>query len=167
MARGTKKEKALTPEEKLAQALVPEAEQEYEIPTNWKWVILGNLVNIKRGASPRPIKDYITEEEDGINWIKIGDTDAGKYVTNIKEKVTKEGARKSVFVEKGTLLLSNSMSFGRPYILNIDGCIHDGWLAITPSSAFIKEYLYYALLASEWYFDRVAVGTAVRNLRNR
>ena len=166
MARGAKKEKALTPEEKLAQALVPEAEQEYEIPTNWKWVILGNLVNIKRGASPRPIKDYITEEEDGINWIKIGDTDAGKYVTNIKEKVTKEGARKSVFVEKGTLLLSNSMSYGRPYILNVDGCIHDGWLAITPSSAFIKEYLYYALLASEWYFDRVAVGTAVRNLNS-
>lgn len=166
MARGKKKESALTPEEKLAQALVPDWEQPYKVPNNWKWIILGNLVDIHRGASPRPIKAYITEDETGVNWIKIGDTDSGKYVTRVSEKITTEGARKSVFVEEGTLLLSNSMSFGRPYILKVDGCIHDGWLAITPSMAFNKEYLYYALLASEWYFEQVAVGTAVRNLNS-
>ena len=141
MARGNKKESALTPEEKLAQALVPDWEQPYKVPNNWKWIILGNLVDIHRGASPRPIKAYITEDETGVNWIKIGDTDSGKYVTRVSEKITTEGARKSVFVEEGTLLLSNSMSFGRPYILKVDGCIHDGWLAITPSMAFNKEYL--------------------------
>lgn len=166
MARTVKKKKELTLEEKLEQALVPTNEYEYQIPNNWRWVILGNLVGIKRGASPRPIKKYITDDENGINWIKIGDTDSGKYVTQVKEKVTREGANKSVFVERGTLLLSNSMSFGRPYILNVDGCIHDGWLAITPTLAFDKEYLYYGLLASEWYFERVAVGTAVRNLNS-
>ena len=166
MARVVKKKKELTLEEKLEQALVPTNEYEYQIPNNWRWVILGNLVGIKRGASPRPIKKYITDDENGINWIKIGDTDSGKYVTQVKEKVTREGANKSVFVERGTLLLSNSMSFGRPYILNVDGCIHDGWLAITPTLAFNKEYLYYGLLASEWYFERVAVGTAVRNLNS-
>lgn len=166
MARTAKKEAALTPEEKLTSVLVPTNEQEYQIPNNWSWIILGELVGIKRGASPRPIKSYITEDENGINWIKIGDTDSGKYVTHIKEKVTVDGAKKSVFVKKGTLLLSNSMSFGRPYILNVDGCIHDGWLAITPNEAVDKEYLYYAFLASEWYFERVAVGTAVRNLNS-
>lgn len=166
MARTAKNEAALTPEEKLTSVLVSANEQEYQIPNNWRWIILGELVGIKRGASPRPIKSYITEDENGINWIKIGDTDSGKYVTHIKEKVTVDGAKKSVFVKKGTLLLSNSMSFGRPYILNVDGCIHDGWLAITPNEAVDKEYLYYALLASEWYFERVAVGTAVRNLNS-
>ena len=166
MARGKKKESALTPEEKLAQALVHDWEQPYKVPGNWKWIILGNLVEIRRGASPRPIKAYVTEDETGINWIKIGDTDSGKYITHVAEKITSDGAKKSVFVEEGTLLLSNSMSFGRPYILKVNGCIHDGWLAITPSTAFNKEYLYYALLASEWYFEQVAVGTAVRNLNS-
>ncbi len=166
MARGKKKEAALSLEEKLERALVPAEEQPYKVPNNWKWIVLGNLVDIRRGASPRPIKAYVTEDETGVNWIKIGDTDSGKYITHIAEKITSDGAKKSVFVEEGTLLLSNSMSFGRPYILKVNGCIHDGWLAITPSAAFQKEYLYYALLASEWYFEQVAVGTAVRNLNS-
>ena len=93
MARTAKNEAALTPEEKLTSVLVSANEQEYQIPNNWRWIILGELVGIKRGASPRPIKSYITEDENGINWIKIGDTDSGKYVTHIKEKVTVDGAK--------------------------------------------------------------------------
>ena len=161
-----KKTAPATIEEKMEAALVPAEEQPYEVPGNWCWVYLGNIIDIKRGASPRPIKTYITEEESGVNWIKIGDTDEGKYIVSTKEKVTREGANKSVYVEKGTLLLSNSMSFGRPYILSVSGCIHDGWLALTPNAAINKEFLYYSLLASRWYFEQVAVGTAVRNLNS-
>lgn len=166
MARGIKKGKELTVGERLEKALVPVEEQPYSVPKNWCWTVLGKLTTICRGASPRPIKSFITNETTGINWIKIGDADGDKYIVHTKEKVSLEGAKKSVFVDKGTLLLSNSMSFGRPYILNIDGCIHDGWLAITPSKLFEKIYLYYALMASEWYFQQVAVGTAVRNLNS-
>ncbi len=166
MAQGKKNEKELTIEERLEQALVPAEEQPYEVPENWCWIVLGNVTAICRGASPRPIKSFITDDATGINWIKIGDADSGKYIVSTKEKVTQAGAKKSVFVEKGTLLLSNSMSFGRPYILDIDGCIHDGWLAITPSKSVEKVYLYYALMVSEWYFQQVAVGTAVRNLNS-
>ena len=166
MAKSTIIDKNPTVEEKLSAIIIPTNNQEFDIPSNWRWVLLGKCAGIKRGASPRPIKSYITEDEDGVNWIKIGDTDSGKYVSQTKERITKDGARKSVFVKKGTLLLSNSMSFGRPYILNVEGCIHDGWLAITPNIALDKEYLYYALLASDWYFERVAVGTAVRNLNS-
>lgn len=166
MAKGKKAKEELTPEERLAGALVTVEEQPYSVPGNWCWVILGNLVEICRGASPRPIKSFITDDGTGVNWIKIGDADSGKYIVHTKEKVSEAGVKKSVFVNKGTLLLSNSMSFGRPYILDIDGCIHDGWLAITPSDSFSKEYLYYALIASKWYFQQVAVGTAVRNLNS-
>ena len=165
MARGKKKE-TLTPEERLQAALVPESEQPYKVPENWCWCFLENIAFIRRGASPRPIKTYVTEDEAGVNWIKIGDTSGGKYITHVNEKITEEGAKKSVFVEEGTLLLSNSMSFGRPYILKVKGCIHDGWLALTPAEVINKEYLYYALLTSEWYFEQVAVGTAVRNLNS-
>ena len=160
------KKQTLTQEEWLEQMLVPEDEQPYDVPENWVWVVLGKTVKIKRGASPRPIKSFVTEDIGGVNWIKIGDTGDGKYVCSVKEKITKQGAERSVFVEKGTLLLSNSMSFGRPYILDVDGCIHDGWLAITVSGCFDKDYMYYALLSSDWYFEQVAVGTAVRNLNS-
>lgn len=166
MSKEKRAETALITEEKLERALVPVEQQPYPVPENWCWVILGTLVKICRGASPRPIKSFITDDGSGVNWIKIGDADSGKYIIRTKEKVSEEGAKKSVFVNKGTLLLSNSMSFGRPYILNVDGCIHDGWLAITPTDSFVKEYLYYALMSSEWYFQQVAVGTAVRNLNS-
>lgn len=165
MARGKKKEE-LTLEEKLERALVPVEEQPYEVPGNWCWVTFDNIASIKRGASPRPIKAYVTDGE-GVNWIKIGDSDSGKYINTIKERITFEGANKSVYVKSGSLLLSNSMSFGHPYILNVDGCIHDGWLAIAPLEIVDKDFLYYGLLASDWYFEQVAVGTAVRNLNSK
>lgn len=163
MAKAKKKE-ALSLEEKLEQALVPIDEQPYELPKNWCWVKLGEVVRLNRGSSPRPIKSFLTESNDGVNWIKIGDTDAGKYINETKEKITKEGAKKSVPVKAGDLLLTNSMSYGKPFILNIDGCIHDGWFAIETGECFDKDFLYYSFLASQWYFDKIAVGTAVRNI---
>lgn len=145
---------------------IPMEEQPYPLPRGWIWVELSETATIKRGASPRPIKSFVTTDVNGINWIKIGDTDSGKYITSTREKITKDGLKNSVFVQEGTLLLSNSMSFGRPYILKIAGCIHDGWLAITPKENINQDFLYYALMVSDWYFEKVAVGTAVRNLNS-
>lgn len=159
-----KKEK-LSLEELLEQALVKDDDKPYEVPNNWVWTKLGACTYLRRGASPRPINAFITEAGDGVNWIRIGDANTGKYLNSTKFKITGEGAKKSVFLQKGSLILSNSMSFGRPYILDCDGCVHDGWLAITfYNNSINKEFLYYALLSSTWYFEQVAVGTAVRNL---
>ena len=107
----------------------------------------GSIVSIKRGASPRPIKSHLTNSEDGVNWIKIGDALPGDiYINSTAQKIKKESIDKSVFLKKGALILSNSMSFGRPYILNIDGCIHDGWLAIEIyDNSINKEFLQYIL----------------------
>ena len=46
----------------------------YSLPDGWEWKTLSDIFNIERGGSPRPIKDYITYDEDGINWIKISHT---------------------------------------------------------------------------------------------
>ena len=124
---------------------------------------------IVRGASPRPIKSFITDEEDGINWIKIGDVKPGaKYITETAEKITKSGSQKSRKVCKGDFILSNSMSFGRPYILEIDGCIHDGWLSISKfEDYFIPDYLYYLLNSNDVQKEmkkRASFGGAVQNL---
>ena len=119
-------------------------------PDGVEYKKLGEIATVLRGASPRPIKKYITNDSDGVNWIKIGDVPVGsKYITQSEEKITKEGAEKSRYVQKGDFILSNSMSFGRPYILAIDGCIHDGWLSISNfKDVFLSDYLYYLLSSS-------------------
>lgn len=147
-----------------------EIEAPFEIPESWEWIQIKNVCEVARGGSPRPIKDYLTEESFGINWIKIGDaTKDGKYIEAAKEKIKPEGVKKSRMVHKGDFLLTNSMSFGRPYILNIDGCIHDGWLVISPHrGSYNSDYLYY-LLSSTFAFGQfagVASGGVVTNLNS-
>lgn len=114
------------------------------------WKTFGEISFIVRGASPRPIQKFITNDETGVNWIKIGDVRPGsKYITSTKEKITQEGANKSRFVRSGDFLLSNSMSFGRPYILKTEGCIHDGWLSISGfEKTFTSDFLYHLLSSS-------------------
>ena len=145
-------------------------DNEFEIPDNWCWTRLGSVCVIARGGSPRPIKSYITDREDGINWIKIGDTEKnGKYISSTKEKIIPEGMKRSRFVHAGDFLLTNSMSFGRPYILKIDGCIHDGWLVISqPTEVFNQDYLYYLLSSGYAYkqFSDLTSGAVVQNLNS-
>ena len=140
----------------------------FEIPDSWEWVRLGSVCEIARGGSPRPIKQYLTESPDGINWIKIGDTDKdSKYINSTKEKIIVEGVTKSRLVHKGDFLLTNSMSFGRPYILNIDGCIHDGWLMLSNyQTVYDKDFLYYMLSSRFAYYQFCGVvsGAVVKNL---
>ena len=162
------KEGKIKKEKPLAE--ISEDEIPFDIPDNWKWDRLGNLLIIERGGSPRPIKDFITTDDNGINWIKIGDTEKGsKYINSCAEKIKPEGMKKSRYVEKGDFILSNSMSFGRPYILNIDGCIHDGWLVLRqPVQVFDNDYLYYLLSSPMVFYQfcgRVA-GAVVNNLNS-
>ena len=135
----------------------------------WKYVKLGEVCTIERGGSPRPIDDFITTDENGINWIKIGDADESMYITKTAQRIKPEGMKKSRYVKPGDFLLSNSMSFGRPYILKIDGCIHDGWLVLRDENiVFDKKFLYYYLSAPIIYkrFKSMAVGGVVNNLNS-
>lgn len=133
----------------------------------WPKIKLGDVCDIERGGSPRPIDKFITENENGVNWIKIGDTTESMYITKTAQKIIPEGVNKSRFVKAGDFLLSNSMSFGRPYILKIDGCIHDGWLVLRDKNVcFDKHFLYYNLSSPVTYekFKSMAVGGVVNNL---
>ena len=142
----------------------------FEIPESWSWVRFGAVLEIARGGSPRPIQQYLTTEPDGINWIKIGDTDkGGKYIYKTKEKIRPEGVVKSRMVHSGDFLLTNSMSFGRPYILKTDGCIHDGWLVLSNRfECYSVDFLYYILSSPFAYYqfcDSVS-GAVVKNLNS-
>ena len=129
---------------------------------------LGEAIQIARGGSPRPIKSFITNDDNGVNWIKIGDTEQGdRYIYSTKEKIKPSGVSRSRFVKDGDFLLSNSMSFGRPYILKTSGCIHDGWLVLSEyQKLFSSDYLYYLLSSSyvQNQFEILARGSTVRNL---
>ena len=147
-----------------------EDELPFEIPDSWEWISLSMVLDIARGGSPRPIKAYLTDDETGVNWIKIGDTEkGGKYINKVKEKIIQEGISKSRYVQKGDFLLKNSMSFGRPYILNVDGCIHDGWLVLRNIfKGFDKNYLYYLLSSKFAYYQfcKTVSGAVVKNLNS-
>lgn len=138
------------------------------VPGEWSVCDFGSKVKIYRGGSPRPIQDYLTQAQDGINWIKIGDVREGdKYITSTEEKIIPAGVARSRTVHAGDFILSNSMSFGRPYILNIDGCIHDGWLTIQEyEKTFSKNFLYYLLSSDSVYqqYISMAAGSSVKNL---
>ena len=134
----------------------------------WTQKKLGEDATILRGGSPRPIEDYITDSQNGLNWIKIGDVKPeDKYLRKTAEKIKKEGLSKTRQVKKGDFILSNSMSFGRPYILDIDGCIHDGWLVIQDyQEAYDMQFLYY-ILCSDAIMNQyvsMAAGSSVQNL---
>ena len=137
-------------------------------PSEWKEKALGDFISIGRGASPRPIESFLTSSPDGVNWIKIGDAPKyGMYITRTAERITPAGAIRSVRVHAGDFILSNSMSFGRPYILKIDGCIHDGWLRLYDYNETVdRDFLFYVLASDETKKQYVAyaAGSGVQNL---
>ena len=134
----------------------------------WERQKLGELVTIERGGSPRPIDKFITDDPNGLNWVKIGDApEQGNYITKTAEKIRPEGLSKTREVHPGDLILSNSMSFGKPYIMGIDGCIHDGWLAIRNTyDKFDLKFLCVLLGTSQMLsqYKAMAAGSTVNNL---
>jgi type I restriction enzyme S subunit len=156
-------------QEQARPALVPKLRfPEFRGADGWENAILGDLSVVVRGGSPRPIDGFLTPAADGLNWLKIGDVDKeAKYVTHTEEKVRPEALSKTRVVNPGDLILSNSMSFGRPYILQIKTCIHDGWIAITDIAKNAdRDFLYYLISApsSQSYFVDNAAGSGVQNL---
>ncbi|MCD6305398.1 MAG: restriction endonuclease subunit S [Deltaproteobacteria bacterium] len=140
----------------------------WEEGVEWREMRLGEIFEIVRGGSPRPIKQYLTTSKEGINWIKISDAEEGsKYIIKTKDKIIKEGIKKSRVVHPGDLLLTNSMTVGKAYISKIRGCIHDGWLLLHPKlDTLYPDYFYYLLNSHilKIKFSKKARGGVVRNL---
>ena len=130
---------------------------------DWKEYKLGDLVEIGRGASPRPIKNYITEKP-GIPWVKIADAtkSINKYIERTNEYIIKEGRRKTVY--PGELIVSNSATPGIPKFMKIEACVHDGWLVFDEYKNIDTLYLYYFFLDYRRILAHSASGTVFKNL---
>lgn len=136
-----------------------------EIPKGWVVTKIENVVNIKKGASPRPIQDFISD--NGIPWIKISDATSSisKFLNKTNEFIIEKGKEKSRFIERGTLILSNSATPGIPMIVNLDACVHDGWLIFNEYKNITKEFLYYMLKYHKENILALSNGSVFRNLK--
>ena len=136
-----------------------------QIPLGWEYGKLGNYVSIKRGGSPRPIKDFIVE--NGIPWVKISDATASKnrFIFSTKEFIKSEGLSKTVFLNEGSLILSNSATPGLPKFLELDACIHDGWLHFPEKEKFSDLYLYQLFLSIRSKLCLLGNGSVFTNLK--
>lgn len=128
--------------------------EEYKSIT-WKFIDLGKVCTIRRGASPRPIKDTKYFAEAGRGWIRIADvTDSKTYLQKTKQYLSKLGESKSVAVNPGDLIMSICATIGVPRIVNIKACIHDGFVVIRPKSQDINKLFLYHFI--DYISDRLA-----------
>lgn len=133
-------------------------------PTKKLW----EICEIERWWSPRPIKDFLTDEENWVNWIKIWDTkNSFKYIEKTAEKIKPEWVKKSRMVYPWDFILSNSMSFWKPFIMKTSWCIHDWWLLLRTDKNIIDDNYLYFLLGSDFMykkFELTSSWTTVKNL---
>ena len=149
--------------EKMAETLfrqwfVEEAKEE------WRMIQFGDVVEVKRGGSPRPIQNYLSET--GFRWLKISDAtkESSPFIFDIKEHIKEEGLSKTTHLETGKLVLSNSATPGIPKILQVDTCIHDGWLHF-PKSKFSNEFLYLFFKSIRSELENMGNGSIFTNLK--
>jgi len=134
------------------------------IPEGWTTYTLDDLCLIGRGASPRPIANFMDGE---VAWFKIGDATASEspYIFHTAEHVTDDGAKKSILLEPGALILSNSATCGIPYFTGIRGCIHDGWLHFANLKRISEQFLYcYLHFKRDELVSSVGDGSTQKNL---
>lgn len=134
-------------------------------PKGWDVKTLGSLCKVRRGASPRPISEYLG---GSIPWIKIGDATESDdiYIYKTAEAVTEEGSKKSLYLKPESLIFANcGVSLGFARIIKIGGCIHDGWLAFSEISDSLNKIYFLKLLNSVTnYFRQIAPSGTQANL---
>ncbi|WP_187903455.1 restriction endonuclease subunit S [Helicobacter pylori] len=123
------------------------------LPKAWQKVRLGDIAEIKRGASPRPIENpkwFCTNSN--VGWVRISDISKNsRFLYKTAQKLSKKGIEKSRFIKQNSLIMSMCATIGKPIITKIDTCIHDGFV-VFENPKIDLNYLYYFLcyIEKEW-----------------
>ncbi|MBH0234870.1 restriction endonuclease subunit S [Helicobacter pylori] len=122
-------------------------------PSNWQRVRLGDIAEIKRGASPRPIENpkWFCANSN-VGWVRISDISKNsRFLYKTAQKLSKKGIEKSRFIKQNSLIMSMCATIGKPIITKIDTCIHDGFV-VFENPKIDLNYLYYFLcyIEKEW-----------------
>ncbi len=131
----------------------------------WEKKKIGDVVDIRRGASPRPIHKYLATT--GMPWVKIADAtaDDSRYIRKTKEYIINADAGRLVQVEPETLIVSNSATPGLPKIMKIRACVHDGWLVFSNYKGVTRDFLYYTFVDIRRTLVNQANGSVFQNLK--
>ncbi len=119
----------------------------------WQRVRLGDICEIKRGASPRPIENpkWFCANSN-VGWVRISDISKNsRFLYKTAQKLSKKGIEKSRFIKQNSLIMSMCATIGKPIITKIDTCIHDGFV-VFENPKIDLNYLYYFLcyIEKEW-----------------
>lgn len=133
--------------------------------TMWENKKIGDVVDIRRGASPRPIQNFLSDK--GMPWVKIADatSDPTRFISRTNECIIEDGIKKSVVVEPETLIVSNSATPGLPKIMKILACVHDGWLVFSNYRGITRDFLYYKFIDIRRHLVNQANGSVFQNLK--
>lgn len=137
-----------------------------EIPKGWEVKKLKDAMQIVRGASPRPIDDFLSD--NGIPWIKISDATATStpFIFKTKEFIKSNGKQYSRYLYPNTLILSNSATPGIPRIVELECCVHDGWLIIENlKNGLFNEFMYFYFLNFKEKIINLGSGSIFKNLK--
>ena len=131
----------------------------------WENKKIGDVVDIRRGASPRPIQNFLSDK--GMPWVKIADatSDPTRFISHTNECIIEAGIKKSVVVEPETLIVSNSATPGLPKIMKILACVHDGWLVFSNYRGITRDFLYYKFIDIRRHLVNQANGSVFQNLK--
>ena len=131
----------------------------------WENKKIGDIVDIRRGASPRPIQNFLSDK--GMPWVKIADatSDPTRFISHTNECIIEDGIKKSVVVEPETLIVSNSATPGLPKIMKILACVHDGWLVFSNYRGITRDFLYYKFIDIRRHLVNQANGSVFQNLK--
>ena len=109
----------------------------------WEQRKLGDVAEIVRGASPRPISDpkWFDDNSD-VGWLRISDvTNQNGRIHYLEQHISKLGQEKTRVITEPHLLLSIAATVGKPLINYVKTGVHDGFL-IFLNPSFDLEYMY-------------------------
>ncbi len=140
-------------------------DKETGLPEGWERKKIGDIIEVGRGSSPRPISNDEYFIEGNIPWLKIADATASDIlIYDTKQKVNEYGASFSRKLPKGSIVVAASGTLGFPMILGVEACIHDGWLYFKGVEEDLKEYFYFSFIGLKKYFESISYGAAIQNI---
>lgn len=147
---GKKIQAQLTPEEKLQQALVPEAEQPYKVPANWCWTYVKYVSEVVTGGTPS--KKHTEYYSGNFPFFKPADLDAERYVYDASEYLSEEGKKVSRIIPKYSTAVCCIGSIGKSGYLEVEGTTNQQINSAIPK--FNSLYLYY-FIKSEYFIEQL------------
>ena len=120
---------------------------------DWEQCKLGDLAEIVRGASPRPISDPKWFDNDSnVGWLRIADVTAqvGR-IRYLEQKISELGQEKTRVIKTPHLLLSIAATVGKPVINYVQTGVHDGFLIfLNPKFNILYAFWWLEMFREKW-----------------